>query len=214
MADRSPTLAADAGDAGTLRRSPTQRRSRERVEHILSTAAGLIAERGSEGVRMSDIAGRAGVSIGSLYQYFPDKAAILRTLAERYNAEGRACVQGILAKAHDDGSLRQALHEIVDGYYAMFRAEPVMRDIWSGVQADKDLQAMDEADLQAHTAMLSEALARVRPRMPAAQRERTALLLMHLICSTVRLAITRDNHEGEALVAAFKRTVLDPFLAD
>lgn len=209
-----------APDPGTpaetpvLRRAPTQRRSRERVERILSTATELIAEKGSEGMRMSELAAEAGISIGSLYQYFPDKASIVRTLAERFNAEGRRCVEALLADVGDAESLRRALDQVVDGYYAMFRAEPVMRDIWSGVQADKDLQELDEADLQAHAAMLSQALAKVRPAMDDEDRERTAVLIMHLICSTVRLAITRDDREGEALVAAFKRTALQHVLTD
>ena len=42
---------------------------------------------------MSDIVERTGVAFGSLYQYFPDKTAIIGTLAERYNAVGRDCVR-------------------------------------------------------------------------------------------------------------------------
>ena len=49
-------------------------------------AAELMAEKGSEAFRMSDIVERSGVPFGSLYQYFPDKTAIIDTLAERYNA--------------------------------------------------------------------------------------------------------------------------------
>ena len=100
----------------------------------------------------------AGVSIGSLYQYFPDKAAIIRTLAERFNAEGRACVETSLAKVRDEDDLRAALEEIVDGYYAMFLAEPVMRDIWSGTQADKALQEMDAVEGRVHGNMLLQVL--------------------------------------------------------
>ena len=46
-----------------------------------------MAEKGSEAFRMSDIVERTGVAFGSLYQYFPDKTAIIGTLAERYNAD-------------------------------------------------------------------------------------------------------------------------------
>ncbi|TKB29290.1 MAG: helix-turn-helix transcriptional regulator, partial [Mesorhizobium sp.] len=50
------------------RRAPTQQRSRERVERMLAAAAALIAEQGSDAMRMGEVAERAGVSIGSLYQ--------------------------------------------------------------------------------------------------------------------------------------------------
>ena len=60
---------------------PVQRRSRDRFELILATAADILTEKGSEAFRMSDIVERTGVAFGSLYQYFPDKTAIIGTLA-------------------------------------------------------------------------------------------------------------------------------------
>ena len=66
------------------RRTPTQQRSRERQERILAVATQLIASKGSDSLKMSEIAERSEISIGSLYQYFPDKSSVIRTLAERY----------------------------------------------------------------------------------------------------------------------------------
>src|SRR5690606_24725681 len=82
-----------------LRRQPTQARARERVERLLSVATEMIAETGSDAMRMTELAERAGVPIGSLYQYFPDKAAILRLLAirvmERVREMLRRTIEGI-----------------------------------------------------------------------------------------------------------------------
>src|SRR5205809_464260 len=76
---------------------PTQQRSRERVERMLAAASEIIEKHGSDAMRMSEVAERAGVPIGSLYQFFPDKRALIRTLAERYNALGRKCIEKELA---------------------------------------------------------------------------------------------------------------------
>ena len=97
-------------------------------------------------MRMSEVAERAGVPIGSLYQFFPDKGAIIRTLAERYNALGRACIEEELADVRDLEGLNDAFARLIDIYYALFLAEPVMRDIWSGTQADKALRDIDLDD--------------------------------------------------------------------
>ena len=190
-----------------LRREPNQRRSRERVERILAAASALIAEKGSDAMRMGEVAAKAGVSIGSLYQYFPDKAAIILRLAERYNAEGRACIQAALAGPRSMKELRAAFSGLVDTYYALFLAEPVMRDIWSGTQADKALREIELADSRANGAILAEALARLRPAADRAALATSAFLIMQLGEATMRLAISVERAEGDALVAAFKRLV-------
>jgi len=214
MASRSRPTPVPAGDrAPALRRTPTQGRSRQRVERLLAAAAALIAEEGSDAMRMSEVAERAGVSIGSLYQYFPDKAAILRTLAERYNVEDRACIEAELATVHSAAGLRAALGRLIDTYYEMFLAEPVRRDIWSGTQADKTLHDVDLADNRANAALLTEVLARLRPRANRAELAASAFLMWHLAGATVRLAVSMKRAEGDALVAAVKRMLLKEILS-
>src|ERR1700754_675071 len=103
--------------AGIARLVSVQKRSRERYEHILASAAELLAVKGSEAFRMSELVERTGVAFGSLYQYFPDKAAIIGTLAERYNQIGRDCVARDLAAVNALSDLHPALCRIVDSYY-------------------------------------------------------------------------------------------------
>ena len=190
------------------RRLPTQQRSRERVERMLSVATTLITDKGIDAVKMSEIASLADVSIGSLYQYFPEKAALVRTLAERYNAEGRACVEAELATVHDDAALEPTLHRIVDGYYEMFMQLPAMRDIWRATQADKALQEMDEADCEHHAMMLHRVLIKLRPKADQASLKPLSALIMQQIAAVVRHAITLERSEGAATIKMFKKMFL------
>ncbi|MDY0871669.1 TetR/AcrR family transcriptional regulator [Dongia rigui] len=188
------------------RRQPTQARAKERVELILSIAQARIAASGSDALRMSDIAAEAGISIGSLYQYFPDKAAIIGTLAERYNAEGQACVAAIFAGVTEPAHLEAALVATLDGYYRMFCAEPVMRDIWSATLADKALQEIDAADCRAHGEQLADLLHRLKSaKRQRDERDRAAFLTMQLIAAIVRAAIAQPRQEGDALIETAKR---------
>lgn len=66
------------------RKRPRQRRSAETVDRILGAAARILDERGYAGTTTNHVAELAGVSIGSLYQYFPNKDALLVALAERH----------------------------------------------------------------------------------------------------------------------------------
>jgi AcrR family transcriptional regulator len=67
-----------------LRRLPSQKRGLRRVEALLCAAATEIGEVGYDAATMSSIAARAGASIGSLYQFFPNKVAILQALRSHY----------------------------------------------------------------------------------------------------------------------------------
>jgi len=69
------------------RRVPKQARSEQRVAAILAAAEEVIAQNGFDGTTLTEVARRAGTSIGSLYQYFPDKPAVAAALASRYGAE-------------------------------------------------------------------------------------------------------------------------------
>jgi AcrR family transcriptional regulator len=69
------------------RKLPTQQRSRERVDLILRSAGQLLAEKGLESLTTNAIADRAGIPIGSLYQFFGDKDQIIGELLRRFSGE-------------------------------------------------------------------------------------------------------------------------------
>ncbi|WOH62932.1 TetR/AcrR family transcriptional regulator [Bradyrhizobium sp. BWA-3-5] len=199
-----PRLAEPAAPA-LARLVPAQQRSRERFEKILECAAALMAEKGSEAFRMSDVVERSGVPFGSLYQYFPDKTAIIGTLAERYNAVGRDCVRRDLATVKSIRDLHPALCRITDSYYRMFAEVPVMRDIWQATQADRALQRLDEEDGAYLAGLLADALRRIAPNAQATALASFSQLIMTLIAATVRHAITQDAKEAARILNLFKR---------
>lgn len=201
-------MPAAASPPLSARKEPTQQRSRERVERMLAAARSLIAERGSDAMKMGEVAERAGVSIGSLYQFFPDKSAIIRALAERFTAENRACIDAELAGVSDERSLLAAFDGLVDTYYAISLAEPVMRDVWSGTQVDKALRELELADSRASADALARVWARLRPETDPAELASTAFLIWQLGEATMRLAVSVDRAEGDRLVQAYKRMAL------
>ena len=69
------------------RRVPQQERGERRVAGLLAAAAAVIAEAGYEAATMTAIADRAGASIGALYQYFPNKEAVVHALRVQYGDE-------------------------------------------------------------------------------------------------------------------------------
>jgi AcrR family transcriptional regulator len=209
----TPTAAVSAeSEILAPRKTPTQQRSRERVERMLAAARELIAEQGSDALRMSEVAERAGVSIGSLYQFFPDKTAIIGTLVERYNEAGRRCIADGLENVASEDDMRRAFSALIDIYYRIFLEEPVMRDIWFGAQADKALREAQLSDSRRNGAIVAEALKRIRPDADPEMLETSAFIAMHLGEEAMRLAISVPRTEGDALVQAYKRMALAELL--
>lgn len=95
-------------------KQPLQQRSRLTVQAILKAAIHIFDEFGYAAGTTARIASRAGVSIGSLYQYYPNKDAILTALAEQHLAEGLALsVQLLETLRASEQSLESTLHDIV-----------------------------------------------------------------------------------------------------
>jgi len=198
-------------EAPSARKSPIQERSKARVERILEVAAELIARNGSDLLKMSEVAASAGISIGSLYQYFPEKAALIRMLAERINAASRECIRDGLKDVTDLASLQSSFAALVDVYYAIVNERPVMRDIWSGMQVDRQLLTLQLAESRVCGQMLADAMFKVhkvRARADIRRVEQTALLIWEMGEATIRLAIAVDAAEGAALVEGYKRMAL------
>ncbi|KVD25112.1 TetR family transcriptional regulator [Burkholderia ubonensis] len=192
---------------GRARLVPAQQRSRERFERILACAAEVMVEKGCDAFRMSDIVERTGIAFGSLYQYFPDKTAVIGTLAERYNALGHECVRRDLSRMKRVEDLHGTLCRITDSYYRMFADEPLMRDIWRATQADRALQALDEADGAFLAGLLTERLREIAPDARDAQLSAFSELTMVLIAAAVRYAIGLPPKAARQRLAMFKRTL-------
>ena len=70
-----------------MRKKPTQQRSQQAVEALIQATGQVIAEQGLDGLTTVKVAARAGISIGSLYQYFENKEALLAALQDRMTRE-------------------------------------------------------------------------------------------------------------------------------
>lgn len=75
------------GKRRPVRRQPKQRRARQTVDAVVEAAVRVLKREGSDAVTTNRVAEVAGVSIGSVYQYFPDKNAIFVALHQRHIEE-------------------------------------------------------------------------------------------------------------------------------
>lgn len=110
------------------RKQPGQARSQRTVAHILEVAARVLGERGYAGTNTNLIAERAGVSVGSLYQYFPNKDALVVALHERHGQQMAAMVAAVLSSRGED-SVAALVQALVRGLLAAHRLEPALHRV-------------------------------------------------------------------------------------
>jgi len=113
---RQAAMAKDRQDIVLQRRKPTQARARATMDMIFEATARIIERDGIAALNTNRIAERAGVSIGTLYEYFPNKDAILIAMARQRLADDERLVRQALSgpEADQDMSVaRKAIHALV-----------------------------------------------------------------------------------------------------
>ena len=121
-----------------LRRVPVQERSAARVQRMLDACAALVDELGYDGLTTTLLAERAGVAIGSIYQFFPDKRAVVQALTMR-NLETYLARIGRRFAAGDLGHWWEGVDAVIDEYVVMQRDTPGFRGLHFGDIVDVHL---------------------------------------------------------------------------
>jgi AcrR family transcriptional regulator len=112
----------------TSRRRPKQRRSRQTVDAILEAVIRLLKRRGANAITTNRIAEIAGVSIGSVYQYFPDKRAIFVALHQRHVDSIDRMIQSKLVE-HAASPLKDLVRAMVEGMVEAHETDPELYEL-------------------------------------------------------------------------------------
>lgn len=113
------------------RKRPVQDRSQATVGYVLEAAAQLFGEFGYEQTTTNRVAERAGVSVGSVYQYFPSKEALLVALAERHLEEARDESAAALRGLREEGLAPEEFFRAFVGFVVEFnRGQEPLHDVF------------------------------------------------------------------------------------
>jgi AcrR family transcriptional regulator len=188
------------------RRAPRQVRSRAIVEAIVQAGRELLASDGARSLTTNRIAERAGVSIGSLYRYFPNKDAVLAAIYEAETGREVADIRAASAWEIDEAPLHQALATIVD--FQLERQRRLLalgRDFYRVHHSAFSLGArVGRDELEQHMRQLLERqAASVRVRDPA----QAAFLIARGLSAIVRKAL--EERPEKLYEPAFRDELVD-----
>jgi|SRR5438132_559292 len=156
----------------SLRRAPKQARGQRRIGRILEAAAAEFARVGFDAATTNAIARRAKTSVGSLYQFFPNKAAVLAALTEHYLGEIRAVHAVVLSAEAAKLPLPAFIDQLVERLAQFHATHPGFLGLFYGSPTSAHLAAAAE---RLHRECVAGAEASIAARLPNLDPERRRL---------------------------------------
>jgi AcrR family transcriptional regulator len=191
--------------ASTMRKQPKQARSQERVDRILDVAEQLFIELGYEQTTTRAIATRAAIPVGSLYQFFPDKEALVRALANKYfEQEYQMFVQ--LHTELADADIATYVERMVDAFEHFAQQHPGYRAVLGqliDLMTVADASKFNEYDQQMLTEFAHFLLQR-NSQLDAAQCELIATTVVKVSNEMLWLSFMRNPLERKQLLKETK----------
>ncbi|MBW4694243.1 MAG: TetR family transcriptional regulator [Lyngbya sp. HA4199-MV5] len=185
---------SSAQSSSNLRRQPKQQRGKERVEKILDAAAAVFDEVGYEAATTHLIAAKAGTAIGSLYQFFPDKAAIFKAMELRHAERVQAFWAGVDIPSIVQLPLRQMIHAIASAVAELFE-QPVSRVVFVQFYLAREIfQSIDESMTQEAIDFMASILRQRNPTLTEEQHSLLAEVCVHS-SNAVMLAALRSSDQ-------------------
>lgn len=189
-----------------LRRFPTQTRSRERIDRILDAAAQLLIEKGYSAVKTNHIARRADVSVGSIYQFFPNRYAIFHALALRYLDRISEILSNHLGTDAPDRPWDELIDEVIDILAEMWRSEPAFLAVWLAIQNTAELREADEyyANIFVNDILLNF-LRRLLPNVPDVRRQTVGRVMFEVSQRLLDLSMQLGPKQDLSVIEELKR---------
>ena len=183
---------------------PTQQRSREKVERMLDAALAMASEQGSLDLKMTEVAGRAGVAVGTLYQFFPSRTGLIAALFAREMAPIDASIDQLFDGGRAEGTLAERIEALMIEQVELVRSRPGLSVIWAGASVDPVIEAADLENTRKNAARLTENMEALLPgRSDSDALAATALLICHLWGSVIRLCVLCAEEETAILVTQY-----------
>lgn len=183
------------------RRRPIQERSRKKFQALLSSAREVLVEVGFDSFTCEEVASRAGVPIGTLYQFFANKYVLVCEL-DRQDAHG--VIEEVERFAQKIPALDwpELLNDFLDHLADLWLRDPSRRAVWLATQATPATRATAAVNEREIARMIASVLA---PLMPATERERRAFMaevLVHVAYSMLNFSVSAGHVTPDSVTSA------------
>lgn len=199
------------GGAAPLRRTPQQARSRARLARVLETAEQILIRDGVEALTTTRVAAAARVSVGSLYQYLPDRDAIIDALAAGYFAKLEAAMDALVEAAAAE-RWEDPVDVLLDAFAGIYRSEHGFRALWFGSGLTERTRAADRD----HKRRIADGIRRVLLALGLARDDEALARACHsavLAADALAQEAFRREPLGDAALLEEAKVMLRGYLA-
>ncbi len=186
---------------------PKRARGVQRVTELLDAGAVLFAENGYDATTMTQIAQRAGASIGSLYQFFPSKELLAEALFSRYVQRVASLLEDLAKRAPGLSAVRLAdrlVHLMLDARWDRDAAAALSSSVAGIVERRKPLRGATRRQIAA-------ILRAANPKLAQKTAAAAAVIIAHVLKMVPTLA--KEQEEGGQALVAEARKMLAAYLA-
>ncbi|MFI6486516.1 TetR family transcriptional regulator [Streptomyces sp. NPDC050564] len=194
-----------------------QARGERRIAQLLEAAASVFCTTGYTAASTNAIAREAGVSPGTLYQFFPNKEAIAIELGDRLIHEMRATYGEALAPVDPATPLEEAVGAAVDRFIAFNCDHPVFFALMHGPDIPGRIAEEHDALHATLVSRIEALLSSLLPTTPAVEVTRTAHVCLGMYKAGLELVLAHEGAEREAYVRELKNILfryLAPMIGD
>ncbi len=182
------------------RKKPRQERSQATVDAILAATARVLCETGDDRASTNRIAIAAGVSVGSLYQYFPSKEALGAALVERHIDEMTALVRTKLAEVRS-APLASPLETMIHAMFAAHAVDPRLHQVL--VEQVPRVGRLEKLrDVESEVQALVASFIAARPDLLRAPAETMAFVLVHAVEAVTHASVVGGAGTAQARAVA------------
>jgi len=188
-----------------LRKAPQQARARQTYEKILNATALLLDETGLEGINTNLIAEKAGVNISAIYKYFPNKYAILSTLAIRLNDRQTALTLEYLSSLDDSTDWQTMLSDMIDTMVEGTRNEKGLIALQSVMLATPGLKSIYRQSNAEVAKVFLQVFARCGVKLPASKKKLIGNCLGEIVPAMLDYSVSKGKRFDSKVIDELKR---------
>ncbi len=186
----------------TPRNRPKQNRSVKRAQEIMDVTASLLDRVGFDDLTTILITRELGISVGSLYHYFPNKHAILRSIAENWLKEWDRVLDNIASMPVESMNTISIIKKLSDTFLAVYQKQRGILPLIQAIYAVPELRDLDEKHDKLVVKKMSALFKRMGLKASTKELQRIAFCYLEIIHAMLMISLNQTK-------AASKKTLFD-----